>query len=162
MKTLKLSLTTGLIAAVVAAASAVAGPAEASAPAACAGTVALTGTSNLQVRPAGAQTLVSFDFTGTHDICLSNGSLVTGTVAGELEERLAPNGDLTLQFDEILSYGGGTLGYRGSASLSGSNWQSHVQTVGAGTGPLAGIDGQGSFYPNGPTGFTDLISYTYH
>jgi hypothetical protein len=152
---------TFVAAGLAAAAIVIASPATASAPQACAGTVALTGVSNLQTRLAGSETFVSFDFTGTHQLCLADGSLVTGTVAGHLTERLAADGDLTLQFAEILSYGGGTLGYRGEATLSGSNWQSHVQTFGAGSGPLAGISGQGSFYPAGPTGFTDLIYYTY-
>jgi opacity protein-like surface antigen len=152
-----------LLAAAVAAAAAVvaAGPADAAAPVACAGTVNLTGTSNFEVRAAGLETFVSFDFTGTHDLCLADGSLVIGTVQGHLLQRLAPDGDLTLRFDEVLSYGGGTLGYRGEASLSGPNWQSHVQTVGAGTGVLAGISGQGSFFPTGPTSFADVIDYVY-
>ena len=164
MQKLKTSAMLRLLAALttVAAAVVAAAPANAAAPIACAGSVNLTSVTNFAARPAGAQTLLSFDFTGSHDICLADGSLVTGTVAGHLDERLARNGDLSLQFDEVLSYRGGTLGYRGEASLSGSNWQSHVQTVGAGTGPLAGISGQGSFYPTGPTSFADLISYVYH
>lgn len=161
MKSFKRSAKTGLLAAVAAAAVVVAAPADAATPLACAGTISLTGVSDLEVRPAGPETFVSFDFTGLHDICLADGSLVTGTVAGHLDQRLAPDGDLTLRFDEVLSYGGGTLAYRGEASLSGSNWQSHVQTVGAGTGVLAGISGQGSFFPTGPTSFADVIHYVY-
>ena len=163
MKHFKRSATTRLLAAVAAAAAALAvtGPTDAAAPVACAGTVNLTGLSNVEVRVAGPETFLSLDFTGTHDICLADGSLVTGTVAGHLVQRLAPDGDLTLRFDEVLSYGGGTLGYRGEASLSGSNWQGHVQTVGAGTGALAGISGQGSFFPTGPTSFADVIDYVY-
>jgi opacity protein-like surface antigen len=148
-------------AAATVAAIAAAAPADAAAPVACAGTIAIAGVSNTSVRPAGPQTFVSFDFTGTHDICLADGSLVTGTIAGRLEERLAPDGDLSLRFEETFAYGGGTLGYRGEASLTGSTWQGHVQTVGAGTGPLAGISGHGSFYPTGPTSFGDLVFYVY-
>ena len=63
------------------------------------------------MRQAGSQTFVEFDFTGLHDICLADGSEVTGTVAGHLVQRTSANGDLGLRFDEILSYGGGTLRY---------------------------------------------------
>jgi hypothetical protein len=138
-----------------------AGTALGSAPVPCAGTVQLTGSSNFELRQAGSQTFVEFDFTGLHDICLADGSLVTGTVAGHLVQRSSADGDLGLRFDEVLSYGGGTLGYRGEASLADGNWQSHVQTVGAGTGPLAGIHGRGEFWFTGPASFADVISYVY-
>jgi hypothetical protein len=146
---------------IAAVAVALAGPAEASAPVACEGNVALTGVSNQQIRAVGPHTIVSFDFTGLHDLCLADGTKVVATIAGHLVQRLAPNGDLTLRFDEVLSYGGGDLAFRGEASLSGTNWQSHVQSVGQGTGPLAGIQGQGSFFPTGPASFADVIYYVY-
>lgn len=133
----------------------------ASAPVPCAGTVQLTGTSNFEVRPAGSQTFVEFDFTGLHDICLADGSFVTGTIDGHLVQRTSADGDMNLSFDEVLSYGGGTLGFRGQASLSDGNWQSHVWTAGVGTGPLAGIHGQGRFWFTGPTSLADLIFYVY-
>lgn len=152
-----------LLAAVPIAAAAIvlAAPAEASAPVACAGNVALTGTSNQQIQNDGPHTVVSFDFTGVHDLCLADGTKVVATVAGRLVQRLSPNGDLTLRFDEVLSYGGGDLAFRGEASLSGTNWQSHVQSVGHGTGPLAGFQAQGSFFPTGPTSFSDVLYYVY-
>ena len=131
------------------------------APERCDGTVQLTSQSNFQVRQAGRQTFVQFDFTGLHDICLADHSVVTGIVEGHMVQRISDNGDLGLRFDEVLSYGGGTLGYRGEASLTRGNWQSHVVTVGAGTGPLAGIHGQGTFVFTGPTSLADVIYYVY-
>jgi hypothetical protein len=131
------------------------------APEPCYGNVQLTGQSNFQVRQAGAQTFVEFDFIGLHDICLANGSEVTGTVAGHLVQRTSTNGNSSLNFDEVLSYGGGALGYRGEASLTGANWQSQVTTEGAGTGPLSGIHGQGTFWFTGPTSLSDVIYYVY-
>ena len=131
------------------------------APEPCEGTVQLTSQSNIQVRQAGSQTFVDFDFTGLHDICLADGSVVTGIVEGHMSQRISANGDLGLRFDEVLSYGGGTLGYRGEASLTRGNWQSHVVTVGNGTGPLAGIHGQGTFVFTGPTSLADVIYYVY-
>jgi hypothetical protein len=101
------------------------------APEPCSGTVLLTGMSNFQVRQADSQTFVEFDFVGLHDICLAD------------------------------HYGGGTLGYRGEASLTGGNWRSQVMTVGAGTGSLAGIRGQGTFWFTGPTSLADVIYYVY-
>jgi hypothetical protein len=97
---------------------ALAGTAHGTAPVACYGTVLLTGISNFQVRQVDSQTFVEFDFTGLHDICLADNSEVTGTVAGHLVQRTAANGDTNLSFNEVLSYGGGTLGYRGEASLT--------------------------------------------
>jgi len=131
------------------------------APEPCYGTVQLTSQSNFQMRQAGRQTFIQFDFTGLHDICLADGSVVTGIVAGHLVQRTSANGDFGLNFDEVLSYNGGTLGYRGAGSLTGGNWHSHVTTVGNGTGPLAGIHGQGTFVFTGPASLTDVINYVY-
>ena len=113
------------------------------APEPCDGTVQLTSQSNFQVRQAGRQTFVQFDFTGLHDICLADRSVVTGIVTGHLVQRTSANGDFSLTFDEVLSYNGGTLGYRGQGILTGDNWQSHVVTVGDGTGPLRESTGRG-------------------
>ena len=131
------------------------------APERCDGTVQLTSQSNFQVRQAGTQTFVQFDFTGLHDICLADHSVVTGIVEGHLVQRISANGDFSLTFDEVLSYNGGTLGYRGEGSLTGGNWQSNVMTVGLGTGPLAGIHGQGTFVFTGPASLADVIYYVY-
>ena len=57
------------------------------APEPCDGTVQLTSQSNFQVRQAGRQTFVQFDFTGLHDICLAGRSVVTGIVEGHLAQR---------------------------------------------------------------------------
>jgi hypothetical protein len=127
----------------------------------CEGTVELTSQSNVQVRQAGSQTFVEFDFTGVHTICLADGSVVTAIIAGHLVQRTSANGDFSLTFDEVLSYNGGALGFRGEGSLTGDNWQSNVVTVGAGTGPLAGIHGQGTFVFTGPTSLTDVVYYVY-
>ena len=91
------------------------------APEPCYGTVQLTSQSNFQMRQAGSQTFVQFDFTGLHDICLADRSVVTGIVEGHLVQRISANGDFNLTFDEVLSYNGGTLGYRGEGSLTGGN-----------------------------------------
>jgi hypothetical protein len=131
------------------------------APERCEGTVQLTSQSNFQVRQAGRQTFIEFDFTGLHDICLADHSVVTGSVEGHLVQRISANGDFSLTFDEVLSYNGGTLGYRGEGGLTGDNWQSNVMTVGLGTGPLAGIHGQGTFVFTGPASLADVIYYVY-
>lgn len=151
-----------ILAATALAAGAVgAGSVGASAPVPCGGTFVLTGQSNVQARQAGTQTFVEFDFTGLHDLCLADGSFVTGTVAGHLVQRISAGGDLSLRLEETLSLGGGTLDYRGEAGLAKGKWQSHIQTVGQGTGSLAGIHGQGEFWPTGPGTFEDVINYVY-
>ena len=82
------------------------------APEPCDGTVQLTSQSNFQERQAGTQTFVEFDATGLHDICLADHSVVTGVVEGHFVQRISANGDFSLTFDEVLSYNGGTLGFR--------------------------------------------------
>jgi hypothetical protein len=153
---------TGLLAACLAAVF-ISAPnlASGAAPEPCEGTVQFTSQSNFQVRQAGTQTFVQFDFTGLHDICLADHSVVTGIVEGHLVQRISANGDFSLTFDEVLSYNGGTLGYRGEGGLTGGNWQSNVMTVGLGTGPLAGIHGQGTFVFTGLTSLADVIYYVY-
>src|SRR5438552_16003466 len=74
------------------------------APEPCYGTVQLTSQSNFQVRQAGSQTFVQFDFTGLHDICLADRSVVAGIVAGHLVQRTSAHGDSGLHLDERLSY----------------------------------------------------------
>ena len=137
-------------------------PVSAATPVACAGTVSLTPTS-VSVRAAGPTIVESINYTGEHGICLADGRTVTATLVGSLSETIGSNGIVILfHFDELAAYDGGTLGYRGDASLTTAGWQSAVRTVGWGTGPLAGIEGRGTFAPTGPTTFTDVISYTYH
>ena len=151
-----------VLAAVVAALAFFPCEASAAAPTACAGTIDLASVWNQSMRAAGPETIVSFDFAGTHDICLADGSKVAGDIVGHLVEHLAPDGSLTLHFDEVLSFDDGTVRFRGEASLIDGNWRSEVRTVGAGTGVLAGVEGHGSFYPTGPSSFDDVIDYEYH
>ena len=130
-------------------------------PTACAGEAFLTGVSNVQVRTVGTQTFTSFDFTGMHSLCLADGSHVLGTIAGHLEQRVAADGDTSVRFVETLTYGDGTLDYRGEAISNGDVFRSAVRTVGLGTGSLRGIHGQGTFWFTSPTSFADSIAYVY-
>jgi hypothetical protein len=130
----------------------------------CAGTVVVVpNAATILVKSAGTQQFVEFDFTGTHPLCLRDGTQVTATIAGHFVQRTSPDGDLTIRFEETMSYGAGSLDFRGEASLSGSNWQSHVQSVGQGTGPMSGLSAQGSFFPTAnPSVLTDVLVYIYH
>ena len=129
----------------------------------CQGTVTIVPILNsFEVSEDGTQTALSFGFTGTHPLCFPDGSQVTATIAGHMVQHLSDNG-LTLRFDETLSYGGDSLEFRGEASLVGSNWESHVQSVGQGTGKLAGVSAQGSFFPTAdPSVLTDVLFYVFH
>jgi hypothetical protein len=144
---------------------ALAGPAAAASPVACAGAGWVAPNfATFESRTVGNTTQISFDFIGQHPLCLSNGGQVSGSVAGRLSEALGTDGSVGIHFAEILTYDGGTLGYSGDASFTGAGWHSSVRTNGDGTGVLTGIAGQGWFSPIDPnTGaFTDSISYTYH
>lgn len=149
---------TGLLALLLAA------PAAAAKPIACvgAGWVA-PDPATITTRTADGVTFIKFEFFGEHSLCLADGTEVSGTVAGKLWQRVGKNGSIKLRFYETLSVDGGTLNYRGNATLNGAGWRSHVRTVGVGTGALAGIHGRGTFSPVDPvTGaFTDEIFYVY-
>jgi hypothetical protein len=156
--------TVGLRLAAVAALFVSSGPAtaaEAAAPAACSGTVVITPTS-VSSTSSGPVTIVNIGYTGFHTVCLSNGLVVTASLSGQLVETIRSSGVTNYRFAEVASYGGGSLAYRGDASLTAGGWQSAVRTVGQGTGPLAGIVGQGRFWPTSATTFDDVIYYTYH
>ena len=144
-------------------ASAMAGPAT-GAPAACSGAGWVApDAATIQVRVADGVTFISFAFFGEHPLCLNDGSDVVASAEGRLWQRVGADGSVNLRFVETLSFGGGTLRYRGNATLNAAGWHSHVRTVGSGTGILSGIHGQGVFSPIDPvTGaFTDEIFYVY-
>ena len=130
----------------------------------CFGTVEITSTSNMDVRVKGPNTHVSFDFTANHELCLADGSHVTGTVTGHMKQRLGSDGSLSLHFKETVFYGDGSLRFGGTASADADGWQSEVHSEGHGTGVLAGMKGSGSFWPTDDTGthFADHITYRYH
>ena len=130
------------------------------APVVCYGTAEIT-PSNFQVRQVDSQTFVEFDAVGTKEICLADGSTVTGTFAGHFSQRNAENGDITFHGNLVLSYGGGTLGFSYQSGVSGGNFRSHLETVGVGTGPLRGISGQGTFYHLTPTTIYETIYFVY-
>jgi hypothetical protein len=134
----------------------------AAAPVTCDGYAILTGTSNMEVRISGdGTTFIEFDFTGLHTVCLADGTVDMGTIDGRLSQRIGADGVTDIRFVETLSYDGGTLEFRGNAVGNGDVWRSAVRTVGAGTGSLAGIQGQGQFWPAGPGVFADSIAYIY-
>jgi hypothetical protein len=144
---------------------AIAGPAAAAKPAACAGAGWVApDVTTIQVRAADGVTFVTFEFFGEHPICLADGTQTSATISGRLWQRTGRDGAVNLRFFETLSVAGGTLDYRGNATFNAAGWHSHVRTVGTGTGTLAGITGQGTFSPIDPvTGaFSDVIFYAYH
>jgi hypothetical protein len=131
------------------------------APAACEGVAIIDTMSNLEVRVADGTTFVEFDFTGSHTICLADGSTDIGSIAGHLAQATTSTGLVTIRFFETLTYGDGSLDFRGEAVGNGALWRSAVRSVGAGTGSLTGIHGQGQFWPTSPSSFGDSIAYVY-
>jgi len=135
----------------------------AAAPTSCAGAGIVFPVSTPEIHVADGTTFVEFDFAGEHPVCLADGARVQATVSGHLWEKIHADGSGSLRFIETLSWGGGELDYSGNATFNASAWKGHVRTVGNGTGPLTGINGQGTFSPIDPlTGtFTDEIFYVY-
>jgi hypothetical protein len=136
-------------------------PVAAAGPVTCHGVAILTSTSNVEVRFADGVTFLEFDFAGDHTICLADGTVDMATIEGRLSQRTGPDGTVNIRFVETLTYNGGTLEFRGEAVGNGNVWRSAVRTVGPGTGSLAGIHGQGTFWPTSATSFADSIAYVY-
>lgn len=135
----------------------------AASPTSCVGSGQIWPVETPQVRMADGATFIDFAFGGVHPLCLADGTFVPAApVGGHVWQRIDADGSIFVRFAETLSYGGGELHYRGNATFNAGGWQSAVRTVGQGSGPLAGIVGQGTFSPIGADGsFSDEIFYVY-
>jgi hypothetical protein len=130
----------------------------------CSGTAAFTGITNVQSHTVGTETFVSFDYSGVHDWCLADGSVVLTTIVGHIDERLGPDGGLTLQNrDEFVTYNGSTQEFAGDLAFDGSKLESRIHTVGRGSGIFAGMNSEGTFAPTATPGvftFRQTVLYT--
>lgn len=127
----------------------------------CAGVVAITDTSTPNVSGSSAAMVIQFDFTGLSDICLADGSRVTGTLAGHTTQIVGADGAGTLVVRETLTVADGSkLGYVAVARFSSSGFRGNVFTT-SGTGQFARVVGRGTFFPTGATAFATLVTYEY-
>src|SRR5215210_5578988 len=75
----------------------------------CVSTVQVTGTSNHTTVSSRSLRVVRFDLTSTTEICLADGSRVTGTVAGHFTLLQRPDGTGTVYERDTVTIPGGTI-----------------------------------------------------
>lgn len=126
----------------------------------CIGTAALSEPLNVSVRTAQDVTVTTWDFTGTHDLCLADGTVVLATVAGHLTEVRRPDGSAVLVVHETMSIPTGTLDAHIVARTTPTSFDATAHAFG-GTGELAGVTGHGTTIPTGPATFRSEMVYRY-
>lgn len=126
----------------------------------CIGITTIGAPTNFSSTPLGAWTVEEFDFTGIHDICLEDGSVVAGTMVGHIKRFVDAEGAGHLVVHETVSIPGGTIEGTVRTSFSETTFDARVHVLG-GTGVLAGVSGHGVTEPVGPNTFLSNIVYKY-
>jgi hypothetical protein len=153
-----LKTTLGIAVAVLAAA-----PATASAEngkALCIGITTIGPPSNFSSTVHGDWTIEEFDFTGVHDLCLEDGSIVAAPMVGHIRRMVDGEGAGHLVVHETLSIPGGTLDGTVRTRFTPTTFDARVHVSG-GTGVLSGVSGHGVTEPTGPNTFLSHIVYKY-
>ena len=126
----------------------------------CVGTVQVLGTSNHSTVSSRRLTVVRFDLTSTTEICLADGSKVTGTVVGHFTLLQRPDGTGTVYERDTVSIAGGAIEFLVTAQFTPTSFNGSV-IARNGTGVLSGVTGRGTFFPTGPTTFGTVIFFRY-
>lgn len=126
----------------------------------CVGLATLSEPHNVTVRTAHDVTVTTWDFTGTHDLCLADGTVVLATVAGHVTEVRRNDESAVLVVRETMSIPTGTLDALIVARTTPTSFEATAHAFG-GTGELAGVTGHGTTTPTGPGTFRSEIVYRY-
>ena len=126
----------------------------------CVGAATISDPTNLMTRSAGGVTVETWEFTGTHDLCLADGTVVVATLTGQVTQIRRDDGTALLVVRETLSIPAGTLDAHILARTTPTSFEANVRLFG-GTGELAGVTGQGTTIPTGPGSFRSEIVYRY-
>ncbi len=126
----------------------------------CVGTTTLGPPTNYTSSERGGVTVEKFDFTGVHDLCLADGTVVVATLAGRLTQVTRDDGTGRIFVRETMAIPTGTLDAIVRVRFSPTSFDATVRVFG-GTGELAGISGQGTTTPTGPNTFLSQIVYRY-
>ena len=126
----------------------------------CVGSATIGEPTNLTTRSAGGTTVETWEFTGTHDLCLADGTVVAATLSGQATQVRRDDASAVLVVRETLSIPTGTLDAHIVARTTSTSFQADVRLFG-GTGELAGVTGQGTTTPTGPGSFRSEIVYRY-
>ena len=126
----------------------------------CVGSATLGPPTNYTSTERGGVSIERFDFTGVHDLCLADGTVVVGMLAGHLTQVTRADGTGSIFVRETLSIPNGTLDSTIRVRFSPTSFDATALVFG-GTGELAGIFGQGTTTPTGPNTFLSRIVYRY-
>ncbi len=126
----------------------------------CIGSATLGDPVNFTTRTADGVAVDTWEFTGTHDLCLADGTVVTATLAGHVTQIRRDDGSALLVVRETMSIPTGTLDALIVARTTPTSFQATVRAFG-GTGELAGVTGRGTTTPTGPGTFRSEILYRY-
>ena len=126
----------------------------------CIGSATIGAPTNYASRAEGGVVIETWDFTGTHDLCLADSTVVTATMAGQAISVSRADGSTVLVVRETLSIPAGTLHAIVLARLTPSSFEATVHAYG-GTGELAGVTGRGTTTPTSPNTFQSEVVYRY-
>ena len=126
----------------------------------CIGTATLDPPTNYASSERGGVTVETFDFTGVHDLCLADGTVVVGTLAGSLTQVTRGDGTGRIFVRQTMSTPNGTLDSIVRVRFGPTRFDATAHVFG-GTGELVGITGHGTTAPTGPNTFLSRIVYRY-
>lgn len=126
----------------------------------CIGSATIGAPIDLTTRTADGVTVEMWEFTGTHDVCLADGTVVVATVTGDVTQIRKDDGTSLLVVRETLSIPTGTVDALVLARTTPTSFEADVRLFG-GTGELAGVTGHGTTMPTGPGSFRSEIVYRY-
>jgi hypothetical protein len=126
----------------------------------CIGTATLGPPTNYTSSERGGVKIERFDFTGVHDLCLADGTVVVATLAGHLTQVTRDDGSGSIFVRQTMSIPTGSLESIVRVRFSPTSFDANALVFG-GTGELAGISGHGTTAPTGPNTFLSRVVYRY-
>src|SRR5215210_4636335 len=124
----------------------------------CVGTATLDPPTNYTSSARRGVLIESFDFTGVHDLCLADGTVVFATLAGHLTQISRADGTGSILVRQTMSIPSGTLESMVRVRFSPTSFDANAFVFG-GTGELAGVTGHGTTAPTGPHTFLSRLVY---
>ncbi len=126
----------------------------------CVGTTTLGPPMNYSSTAVGKMVVAKWDFTGAHDLCLADGTVVRATMTGDLTLTTRDDGTGRVAVRHSLAIPGGTLEGTVHTRFSPTSFDAKVHAFG-GSGVLAGMSGHGTTVMTGPNTFNDTMVYRY-
>ena len=125
----------------------------------CVGTATVFPPTPTRLTGGEGATVARFEFTGTHDFCLADGTVVLADMAGTMQLVTHTDGTAHMTIHSTLTIPGGTIDGLLLATI-GETFDGTVHGF-HGTGVLTGVSGTGITYPTGPNTFESVVDYRY-